>query len=177
MRGRHLVLVGLMASGKSSVGRVLSERLGRPLVDTDEVIQDRTGQTVRQLWESGGEAAYRALESEVVLEVLARSTPVVLAAPGGVVLDPSVRTVLVGDTVATVWLRAQVATLVRRVRPDDHRPLLGAHPAEVLAQMAAERSSLLAGVCDVVVDVDHLAPAAVAEAVLASMDPTGPDGA
>lgn len=177
MRGRHLVLVGLMASGKSSVGRVLSERLGRPLVDTDEVIQDRTGQTVRQLWESGGEAAYRALESEVVLEVLARSTPVVLAAPGGVVLDPSVRTVLVGDTVATVWLRAQVATLVRRVRPDDHRPLLGAHPAEVLAQMAVERSSLLAGVCDVVVDVDHLAPAAVAEAVLASMDPTGPDGA
>lgn len=166
MTARHLVLVGLMAAGKSSVGQVLAERLDRPFVDTDDVITARTGQTVRELWEAGGEEAYRGLESEVVRNTLGRNQPVVLAAPGGAVLDATVRALLVGDAVTTVWLRAQIATLARRVGPDDHRPLLGDHPSEVLTRMAIERSSLLAEVSDLVVDVDDLSAAAVAAAIL-----------
>ena len=81
----HLALVGLMGSGKTSVGQVVADRLGLPLVDVDEAIRARTGQGVKELWERGGEAAYRPLEREVVVDSLAPGRPVVLAAPGGVV--------------------------------------------------------------------------------------------
>src|SRR5687767_189382 len=80
-----VVLVGLMGAGKSTVGRALAEHLQRPFVDVDHEIEAATGQTVRQLWTSGGEAAFRDLERDTVLATLARTTPVVLAAPGGVV--------------------------------------------------------------------------------------------
>src|SRR3954470_6276259 len=99
-----LVLVGLMGTGKTTVGRILADRLGWALVDSDQAIEAKTGQTVRELWESGGEAAYRALESEVGLHALHGGSGVVVAAPGGVVLDPRVAEALARADV--VWLRA-----------------------------------------------------------------------
>ena len=149
-----IVLVGLMASGKSTVGRLVAERLGRRLVDSDTAIEARTGSTVRELWEAGGEASYRRLESEVVLDGVAEDPPVVLAAPGGVVLDPEVREALRGAFV--VWLRADPSTLAGRVRPGDHRPLLGADPRAVLTRMAAERAGLYRQVSDAAIDVDGI---------------------
>ncbi len=163
----QLVLVGLMGAGKSAVGALVAACTGRTFVDVDVVIEGRTGKTVRVLWEEGGEAAYRHVESQVVLETLAGQTEVVLAAPGGVVLDPAVRTALAGAFV--VWLRAHPATLAARVRGDDHRPLLGEHPREVLAALAEERGALYAEVADVVVDTDDRDAVTVAELVLAAL--------
>ena len=62
-RSPHLVLVGMMGAGKTTVGRLLAERLGRRLVDSDELIEARTGRTVREIFETDGEAAFRALET------------------------------------------------------------------------------------------------------------------
>ena len=124
---KPVVLVGLMGSGKSTVGALVAQRTGRKFVDVDAVITARMSKTVRELWEEGGEAAYRHLESDVVLEVLRDDTPTVLAAPGGVVLDPVVRAALADSLV--VWLRTSPSTLAGRVRPGDHRPLLGDQPA------------------------------------------------
>ena len=67
-----IVLVGLMGSGKTTVGRLVAEATGRELVDVDVAITARTGKTVRQLWEEGGEAAYRSLERDEVLATLGR---------------------------------------------------------------------------------------------------------
>ena len=131
---KTVVLVGLMGSGKSTVGALVAQRTGRELVDVDVVITARMSKTVRELWEEGGEAAYRYLESDVVLEVLRDDAPTVLAAPGGVVLDPVVRAALADSFV--VWLRTSPSTLAGRVRPGDHRPLLGDSPAETFAAMA-----------------------------------------
>jgi shikimate kinase len=161
---KQVVLVGLMGSGKSTVGALVAARTGREFVDVDVVIAGETGKTVRELWEEGGEAAYRSLESGAVLGVLARDTPSVLAAPGGVVLDPAVRAALAGNIV--VWLRTRPSTLAGRVHAGDHRPLLGDHPAESLAAMADERSALYGAVATAVVDTDGLAPDAVAAAVV-----------
>jgi shikimate kinase len=160
----HVVLLGLMGSGKSTVGALVAERTGRGLVDVDVAITARTGKSVRQLWEEGGEAAYRRLESAEVLAALRDDAPTVIAAPGGVVLDPEVRSALAdADNVFVVWLRADPATLAERVRPGDHRPLLGDRPYEVLAAMAADRSQLYEGLADAVVDTGALdAPAAAA---------------
>ena len=159
-----IVLVGLMGSGKSTVGRLVAARLEQGLADSDTAIQAATGATVRELWESGGETSYRALESRVVLDAIAQDPPVVIAAPGGVVLDPAVRAAL--RSAFVVWLRADPATLAARVRPGDHRPLLGDDPQAVLARMAVERAALYGEVADAVVDVDGLEPDHVAELVL-----------
>ena len=161
-----IVLVGLMGSGKSTVGRLVAEATGRVLVDVDQAITARTGKTVRELWEEGGEVAYRALESEEVLTTL-RRPDVVLAAPGGVVLDVTVRDALADAFV--VWLRATPVTLGSRVRRGDHRPLLGDDPAADLAVMAADRAELYASVADAIVDTDELSADTAAAAVVVAL--------
>jgi shikimate kinase len=161
---RQVVLVGLMGSGKSTVGALVAARTDRVFVDVDIVIAQETGQTVRELWEAGGEAAYRDLESEAVLRVLAVDAPSVLAAPGGVVLDPAVRAALAGNLV--VWLRTRPATLAGRVHDGDHRPLLGDRPAETFTVMADERSDLYRQVATATTDTDDRAPDAVANVVV-----------
>lgn len=157
------MLVGLMGSGKSTVGALVAQRCGRAFVDVDVVIATETGKTVRELWEQGGEAAYRRLESGAVLRVLHGSTPTVLAAPAGVILDPVVRSALSGAFV--VWLRADPGTLAGRVRPGDHRPLLGERPIETLAAMADARSNLYADVASATFDTDGCHPDAIADAI------------
>ncbi len=161
---RGMVLVGLMGAGKSLVGGLVAEETGWELVDVDVAIAARTGATVREIWQSGGEAAYRQLESEEVLHALQRVSPVVIAAPGGVILDPAVRAEL--DDAFVVWLRADPATLAGRVRPGDHRPLLGEHPFDALAAKAGERARLYEGVADAVVDTDDLDAESVADLVI-----------
>jgi len=161
---KPLVLVGLMGSGKSTVGGLVARRTGRKFVDVDVVITARMGKTVRELWEEGGEAAYRHLESDVVLEVLRDDTPTVLAAPAGVVLDPVVRAALADSVV--VWLRTSPAQLAGRVRPGDHRPLLGDQPAATFAAMAEMRSELYRQVATAIIDTDELTPTVIADTVL-----------
>lgn len=157
-----------MGAGKTTVGRLIAERTGRTFVDTDLAIRVRTGRTVRELWEEGGEAAYRKLESEVVIDTVAGGDPrIVLAAAAGTVLDPSVRGALTKAFV--VWLHAAPAVLAGRVHPGDHRPLLGGHPREVLARMEAERATLYEAVADLSVDTAGAEPSSVADRVIAAL--------
>lgn len=167
-----IVLVGLMGAGKTTVGRAVAELTGRPLVDVDDAIRERTGLTVRELWEQGGEAAYRGHESQVVLDALRDGDDVVLAAPGGAVLDPEVRAALTGAVV--VWLRAPTETLASRVRRDDHRPLLGDDPAGRLGKMAADRDELYASLAELTIDTAVHGPRAAADAIVAHLDARTP---
>lgn len=163
-----LVLIGLMGAGKSTVGSRLAEATGRELDDVDVAITARTGKTVRELWADGGEAAYRSLESAEALAALRRGD-VVVAAPGGVVLDPVVREAL--GAAHVVWLRADPIVLGERVHAGDHRPLIGSDPAADLAEMADARSALYESVADLVVDTAALGPDATTDAILASLPP------
>ena len=152
---RQVVLVGLMRSGRSTVGRLVAERTGRHLVDVDEAIADAH----RQEGISSGTRAARlrtAISNQRSFSM--RCTAVVLAAPGGVILDPAVRSALQSAPVA--WLRAAPTTLADRVQPGDRRPLLGDHPFEALSAGAEARSELYPLMADVVVDTDDLTPEA-----------------
>jgi shikimate kinase len=163
----HLVLVGLMGSGKSTVGRIVAARLHRPFYDSDEMVEARTGRTVREIFESDGEAAYRPLETDALLDALASSEPAVIAAAGGVVLAPVNRAALRERAGRVVWLRASPELLVGRAMRQDHRPLLDGDPEAMLARMAADRQDLYAEVADEIIDIDELTPEQVAERVLA----------
>lgn len=165
---QHVALIGMMAVGKTTVGRALAEQLGARFVDTDEWIEARTGRTPRELWQEGGEDAYRPLEREAVAAALAAPDPVVLAVPGGVAVDDAMAAHVGSPHVTTVHLRATLPTLVRNVGPDArHRPLLGGDPPAALARLLAARSGRYEALADAVVDVDDRTPAEVVAAVRA----------
>jgi shikimate kinase len=173
----HLLLVGMMGAGKSTVGRLVAARLGRPYVDTDTEVERLAGQSVSAIFSARGEAWFRLEESRVLADVLARTAPSVVSVGGGAVLDP-VHRVALCDGGTVVWLRARPETLIRRVgggRGD--RPLLAAAaggPAAVLARIEAERRPLYEEVATKVIDVDDLTATAVADRVLSLMS-TEPD--
>ena len=164
----HVVLVGMMGAGKSTVARTLGHRLGRPVLDSDAEIERLTGTTVEALWAAGEVDRFRALESEVLREALGSDTPAVVAAAGGVVLQPGNRRLLERHW-PVVWLRAGVDTLTRRVGDGSGRPLLAGDPEGALTRLDEERRPLYAEVADVVVDVDQLGAEAVADLVLEAL--------
>src|SRR5580765_3268927 len=132
---QHLVLIGLMGTGKTTVSRLAAARLGRPLVDSDALIESLTGRTVREIWAADGEAAFRVLETEALRGVLDSDVPAVIAAAGGVVLSADNRAALKSARARVVWLCASPDVLVGRVATGGHRPLLDDDPAGALARM------------------------------------------
>jgi shikimate kinase len=164
--GEHLVLIGMMGSGKTTVGRRLADRLGRPFLDSDEAIERQTGRTVAQIFTDEGEAAFRSLETDVLTTMLDRDEPAVIAAAGGAVLDAANRAHM-RRRGTVVWLRADASALTERVRSSTHRPLLDGDPEGTLRRLAIDRQELYRETADRVVDVDELPPDAVVDVVLA----------
>lgn len=167
---RHLVFVGLMGTGKTTVGAVVAERLGRRFIDLDEEVAGREGRTVRQLLAERGEPVFRAAEAAALAAVLATPEPVVVATGGGAVLDADSRRLLT-DGPVVVWLQAPTSVLVARVAgagaPD--RPLLDDGPEVVLERLAVARRPLYAEVADLSVDSASDDPDGVANSVLAAL--------
>lgn len=164
--GVHLVLIGMMGSGKTTVGRIAAERLGRPFFDSDTVIEARTGRTVRQIFADEGEDAFRTLETQVLAEALDSPEPAVIAAAGGVVLRAENRAALRQAKARVIWLCADPVLLADRVRSGGHRPLLDADPEGTLRQMWVDREALYREVADAIVGVDGRSVYEVVEAVL-----------
>jgi len=164
----HLVLVGLMGSGKTTVGTLVAAALDLPFVDSDQVIEAATGRTVRDIWLGDGEPVFRALETDALRNALEGSPPSVIAAAGGIVLSYENREILKSRGAFVVWLTADPAALVRRARRGVHRPLLDDDPAGALQTMAAERESLYRDVADVTVDAGDRSVDDVAAAVVAA---------
>lgn len=155
-----------MGAGKSTVARVLGERLGRRVVDSDAVIEARTGRTVREIFETDGEPAFRTLETAALLDALDDPEPLVIAAAGGVVLREENRRALARPGVRVVWLAADPSVLVERVRSGGHRPALDQDPAGTLRRMHETREPLYREVADLIVSVDGRTVNDVVEAIL-----------
>lgn len=168
----HLVLVGLMGSGKSTVGRECARRLDRPFVDTDEVVEQEAGRPVREIFAVEGEPGFRDRERRAVAAVCAAAVPTVIACGGGVVLDPANRAELRAAGVV-VWLRAPVAELVARVGTGAGRPLLADEPVGALARLERERDSAYGAAAHVVVDTAGLGVDPVVDRVLVEYSRAG----
>src|ERR687891_2140376 len=151
MAGSHIVIVGAMAVGKSTVGRLLAARLHRPFRDSDDDLAATRGVTGRELAEREGVEALHRWEAEHLLRTLGDPQPMVVAAAASVVDDAACLAALRGQFV--VWLRAPAPVLARRRAPegnrDDHRRRLAGTDAE---QLAAGRADRFAAVADLPLD-------------------------
>ncbi|MEC7291412.1 MAG: shikimate kinase [Pseudomonadota bacterium] len=136
--GRTVALVGLMGAGKSTVGRRLATKLGRPFVDSDDEIEKAAGLSVADIFALHGEDEFRRVEHRV-LERLLNGPPQVVATGGGAYLKPETREMM-REHAITVWLNADLETLWKRVSRRNHRPLLRRPDAkEVLSSLFDER--------------------------------------
>jgi len=147
---RSIVLVGLMGAGKSCIGRRLAQKLGVPFTDADTEIERAAGLTIAEIFAKYGEPAFRDGERRVMARLL-QGPPGVLSAGGGAFMDLETRA-LIKQRGISIWLRAELDTLVARTKGRNHRPLLNnADPRQVLADMMRVRYPVYAE-ADITVD-------------------------
>lgn len=135
---RSIVLVGMMGSGKSSIGRRLAARLSIPFVDADAEIEAAAGMTIPEIFDKHGEPYFRAGEARVIARLLEQG-PQVLATGGGAFMNRNTRAAIRAKAIS-VWLRAEIDVLMRRIKRRNDRPMLKTDdPAATLTVLVEER--------------------------------------
>lgn len=162
-----VVLVGPMGVGKSTVGRLLADRLGVGYRDTDEDIVAAEGRTIAEIFVDDGEPAFRAIEKRAVHTALAEHEGV-LALGGGAILDADTRALLAGHRV--VYLSMDVEEAVRRTGLNVARPLLAVNPRKQWRELMEARRHLYEEVASAVVATDGRTPEAVAQQALDALE-------
>lgn len=164
---KPIVLVGMMGAGKTSVGRHLAQKLGLPFIDADSEIESAAQATITEIFARDGEAAFRNGERRVIARLL--DGPVcVLATGGGAFMTPETRA-KIHERAISVWLRADLDLLTRRVGRRRDRPLLNhGNPRDTLARLLAVRNPVYAE-ADIVIDSGEQTPDEVAEALIAAL--------
>jgi shikimate kinase len=164
---RTVALVGLMGAGKTTVGRRLAQALGLLFVDADDAITIAAGRSIEEIFQERGECEFRRGERQVIARLLA-GPPHVLATGGGAFIDASTRA-LMKEQAITIWLRAPLDVLMKRVAKRDHRPLLKQDdPRAVMQQLMDDRYPIYAQ-ADITVETanspHHAAVAAIIDAL------------
>ena len=165
----NVVLVGPMGVGKSTVGRLLASRLGFGFVDTDAVIEERTGADIPWIFDVEGEQGFRGRETAVLQDLLADSAAMVIATGGGIVTQPENHPLLkaLGHV---VFLQASVAQLAARTSRDKKRPLLQvADPEAKIRELIAARTPLYEAVADECITTDARGAKGVVQQICTSL--------
>jgi shikimate kinase len=152
---RHVVLIGMMGVGKSTIGHQLAKRMGRSFFDTDHEIVASVGMSVSDIFALHGNEWFRAKETEVLSDCLRHEVPAIISAGGGTVLAEHNRT-LISSWSDSLWLRASYETILRRVGTGVGRPVLAGNPEGTIRRLLDERESLYEASCDVAIHVDGL---------------------
>lgn len=150
-----LVLAGFMGSGKSRLGRELSEQLGWPLVDLDKLIEQRDGRTIPEIFAADGEATFRTLEREALDVVLAANHCQILATGGGALLSDGAEAIVRAHPALVIYLDASLDTIGQRVGDGSGRPLIAGGERDRLARLYEYRRPLYEHLADLTVDADQ----------------------
>ncbi len=139
-----LVLIGMMGSGKSTLGPALARALGRTFYDTDQIIERETGKAVSVIFQEQGEAAFRLLERQTIARLMTEAEPGVIATGGGAITVPETADLIFGQSLS-IWINAPISTLVDRTSREQTRPLLKTgDPAEILGALFEKRGGIYA---------------------------------
>lgn len=169
----NIFLVGLMGSGKTTIGRALAKRLGLRFVDADHEIEARTGATIPLIFEIEGEASFRQREADVIRDLSAQQG-IVLATGGGAILNEQSRRFL-RERGTVIYLRASVASLVQRTSHDRNRPLLQTgDPKAKFETLARERGPLYEQVAHIIIETGRPNVQAIVQAILSQLELLAP---
>lgn len=165
---RSIVLVGLMGCGKSSIGRRLAGAMELPFVDADDEIERSAHKSIPEIFADHGEQYFRAGERKVIARLL-RNGPQVLATGGGAFMNAETRAAIASAGIS-VWLRAELDVLVRRVAKRDDRPLLKqGNPTQIMQALMTERYPVYAG-ADLTVDSRDVPHEVIVGDILAALE-------
>jgi shikimate kinase len=163
-----------MGTGKSTVAWELAQHFRIPCLDTDKLVEQRVGRTVREIFDESGEPFFREVESEVLRECLHSPGGAVIAAAGGVVLSETNRQLLdkarTQRMITVVWLHALPEVLAARTAKGSHRPALDTDRLQVLQQMYTQREPMYKEVSDVVIDVSERSIESVTSLIIDAID-------
>ena len=173
MNVERIVLIGLRCSGKTSVGELVAERLGWEFLDADDELVKRAGRSIKEIFETDGEPAFRALEKETLADLCEREN-LVLATGGGAVLDPDNVKVMKRNALV-VHLDAPAETLFRRMQRDpvtgQQRPALTDLDGRAeMAAVAQRRAPLYEAARDIVVDTGRVDVDEAAETIAGALE-------
>ena len=178
----HIVLVGMMGSGKSTVGRRVARKLDVNIVDTDDELVAKSGRGIAEWFSEVGEEAFRDAEERVLADVLATPETVVVATGGGIVEREANRALLREGRSTVIWLRGTPDFLASRIAQKGeqaNRPLLADDPLAALIALDERRRDLYADVADIIVDIEPIMNdadhprKALAEVVIETLARTG----
>lgn len=164
---RSLVLVGMMGAGKSSIGRRLGHRLYMPFIDSDAAIEEAAGMTIQEIFANYGETHFRDGERRVIARLL-NEGPQVLATGGGSFINEETRANIKRYGIS-IWLKADLDTLVRRVKRRTNRPLLAKESAEDVVRRLMEARYPIYGESDITVMTRDAPHDVMVEATLAAL--------
>ncbi len=150
---RRIVLVGMMGTGKTTIGRLIAGALGWPYHDNDDLVHQLYAATPRELLANRGEVAMREAEARALALALEAPWPCVISAGGGTILNAENRR-LMREAGTVVWLRASAATLEERAVGAEHRPWIDGGARDWIRAAVADRDPLYASVADLTVETD-----------------------
>ncbi|CAN5398898.1 shikimate kinase [soil metagenome] len=161
---RSIVLVGLMGAGKTTIGRRVAERLDLPFVDADHEIEEAAGKSIPDIFADHGEAYFREGERRVITRLI-ESGAKILATGGGAYINPTTRAAIREKSVS-IWLKADLPLLMKRVLKRTSRPLLNTgDPEEVMRRLMADRYPIYAEADITVMSRDAAHAAVVSEVI------------
>lgn len=162
---RHMILIGMMGSGKTTVGSYLASCVTYPYVDLDQWIEQQQHITISQIFEQYGEPHFRDLESQALQYFLGQSQPHLLVTGGGIVLRPEHTQLMKGNGVV-FHLQAEMETIIQRLEKDQLRPLLQGSVADRIRSILKQRTGLYESMADYQIKTDFRSVESIAKEIL-----------
>jgi shikimate kinase len=163
-----IVLIGPPGSGKSSVGKALSRKLSRPWIDTDTEVESRAGKKISEIFLEDGEATFRALERDVVDEVMGSEAGIVSLGGGSVLNEASQKRITTAKEV--VFLDVSISNAAPRVGFNKDRPLLAINPRQQWLQLMEKRRPIYESLATITVSTDNKKPDQVADEIIEAIE-------
>lgn len=164
---KQLILTGFMGAGKTTIGELLAQKMALPFVDIDKMIEKEQGKSIRAIFDTEGEEAFRKMEQAKLTDL--RETSAVISTGGGIVLNEMNQTLLIQHPAPVFYLKTSPKIFLNRLRNDKTRPLLQAKTSEQVIAIFESRTPLYEKTANYVITTDHKDPYEIADEILAQI--------